>query len=176
MCFQRTRYVSTSTGSLVNVDGEALVKGAETGRFIFHRLCVWVPHNRATDLCVGASSSSRLNAAPPTPSAAGIGSPGSITGGASADEEQSCVSSATGSVSGEGPVSMSEKTSSLMAMGSRLAVTGTSSALPVPSGVTSSFEGAESEAARAPGEAASLESGGRFRWRGADEESRGWGC
>jgi len=159
MCFQRTRYVSTSTGSLVNVDGEALVKGAEKGRFMFHRLCVCVAHNRATDLCVGALSSSWLNAAPPTPSAAGIGGPGSTTGGASADEEQSCVSSATGRISGNGSVSMSEETSSLMAMGRRLAVAGTSSALPVPSGVSSSFKGAGSEAPRAPGEAASLELG-----------------
>jgi len=72
----------------------------------------------------------------------------------------------------EAYTSISSGYSSLMAMGSRLAGTGTSSVVPVPSGGSSSFEGEGSEAPRPPGDCASLDSGEEFGWRGADEESR----
>jgi len=79
-----------------------------------------------------------------------------MTGGASADEGESLVSSSTGRVSGEGSISMSEEISSFLATKRMLSEAGTSSALPVPSGDASSFDETGSEASRAPGEAASL--------------------
>ena len=125
---------------------------------------------RTTDLCVGSSSSS-LGAAPPTPSEAWLEDAGSVDEASwvTAGEGEPLVASGTGRESGEGSVSMSEESLSLTAMGSR-----TSWALPAPSGVSSSFEGAGSKAPRTPGDAASLESGGRFRWRVNNSESRGW--
>ena len=71
---------------------------------------------------------------------------------------------------------MSEETSSFTATRSRLAGTGTSSIVSESSGVSSSLERAESVAPRAPGEVASLESGGGFRRRGTYSESRGRLC
>ena len=163
---QGVRCAGTHTRAQENVVGG---QDMQEDHVVLQSLVCGVPDVGTTDLCVGASSSS-LRAAPPTPWLEDSGSVSEVAL-VSAEGEPS-VASASGMESGEGSVSMSEETSSLMAMGRRLAVAGTSSALPVPSGVSSSFEGAESEAARAPGEAVSLELGERLRGRGSNSERR----
>jgi hypothetical protein len=176
---QSARCAGTDVDVLVTwaVEAACSVQGRGKIHFVVRRLGVWDSHNRATDLCVGASSSALINAAPPSPSAPGRGDPGSTIGGASASggEGEALVSSATGRVSGEGSISMAGEHSSCSEMIRRLPGAGTSAMLSVSSGDASSFEGAGRVAPSAPGDGASLQSGEEVRGQGTDSEPRrGW--